>query len=93
MSKENDVARVIVDAAYHVHVAMGPGLLESVYEAALAHELTKRGCAVKRQAPVSVMYDGIAFDEGFRADLIVNDCVIVELKSVENISLRLCAFA
>ena len=57
-----------------------------VYEVALAHELTKRGCRREAPGPVRVVYDGIPFEEGFRADLIVNDCVIVELKSVENIA-------
>jgi len=86
MPKENDIAKVIVDAAFHVHSALGPGLLETVYEVALEHELRKRGLAVTRQVPVSVVYDGIRFEEGFRADLIVDDCVMVELKSLETIA-------
>jgi GxxExxY protein len=86
MPKENDIAKVIVDAAFHVHSALGPGLLETVYEVALEHELRKRGLAVTRQVPVSIVYDGIRFEEGFRADLIVDDCVMVELKSLETIA-------
>jgi GxxExxY protein len=74
-----------VDAAYHIHRALGPGLLESVYEAVLAHELTKRGLRVVRQAPVSVLYDGLLMEAGFRADLVVEDLVIVEIKSVETL--------
>ena len=83
---ENEIARHIVDAAYHIHRKLGPGLLESVYETVLAFEIEKRGLTVKRQVPVSIVYEGIRFEEGFRADLIVEDIVIVELKSVENVS-------
>jgi len=83
---ENAIARQIVDAAYHVHKALGPGLLESVYETVLAYELEKRGLSVKRQVPVPIVYEGISFNEGFRADLIVEDKVIVELKSVETVA-------
>ena len=83
---ENEIARHIVDAAYHIHRKLGPGLLESVYETVLAFEIEKRGLTVKRQVPVSIEYEGIRFEEGFRADLIVEDKVIVELKSVENVS-------
>ena len=80
---ENDVGKIIVDCAYQVHTKLGPGLLESVYEIALAHELKNRGLVVERQVPIPVAYDGIQFDEGFRADLIVAGLVILELKSVE----------
>ena len=83
---ENMIAKEIVDAAYKVHKSLGPGLLESVYETILAHELEKRGFNVKRQVPVPIVYEGISFNEGFRADLIVEDKVIVELKSVENVA-------
>ncbi|PNW60288.1 UNVERIFIED_CONTAM: GxxExxY protein [Euhalothece sp. KZN 001] len=82
---ENETARVVVDAAYHVHVALGPGLLESVYERILAYELAKRGLAVRRQVFLPVRYDGHDFDEAFRIDLLINDKVIVELKSLEEI--------
>jgi len=74
-----------VDAAYRVHKRLGPGLLESVYEAVLAYELQKRGLRVQRQVPMPVTYDGLRFDIGFRADLLVEDLVIVELKSVQEL--------
>ena len=82
---ENEIAKVIVDAAFQIHKRLGPGLLESVYEIVLAYELKKRGQKVKRQVPVAIVYDDIKFDEGFRADLIVEEKVIVELKSVEKV--------
>ncbi len=82
---ENEVARDIVDAAYKVHTTLGPGLFESVYETVLAYELDRRGRSVGRQVPIAVRYDGLVFDVGFRADLIVDDLVIVELKSVEHV--------
>jgi GxxExxY protein len=77
---ENEIARHIVDAAYRVHTVLGPGLLESVYERALAHELEKRGLRVRRQVPIPVIYDEILMEEGFRADL------LVELKSIEDLA-------
>ena len=80
---ENEIAKQIVDAALKVHRALGPGLLESVYELVLAYELEQRGLHVVRQAPVSVRYEALHIDGGFRADLIVEHKVIVELKSVE----------
>jgi GxxExxY protein len=83
---ENDISREIVDAAYKVHTALGPGLLESVYEAALAHELQKRGLPVNRQVPLPVVYEAVRLDEGFRADLVVAGKVMVELKSVDKIA-------
>ena len=82
---ENEIAKEIVDAAFQIHKRLGPGLLESVYEIVLGHEVKKRGLKVKRQVPVAIVYDDIKFDEGFRADLIIKDKVIVELKSVENV--------
>ena len=80
---ENEIARNILDAAFIVHTKLGPGLLESVYEVVLTYELEKRGLIAERQKPMPIMYDGIQFKEGFRADLIVNEKVIAELKSVE----------
>jgi GxxExxY protein len=80
---ENEAAKQVVDAAFVVHTALGPGLLESVYEVVLAHEVRKRGVAVERQKPIGIKYDGLVFDEGFRADLVVANVVIVELKSVD----------
>ncbi len=82
---ENEIAKIIVDAAFHIHKRLGPGLLETVYEVVLAYVLQRRGLKVERQVPVAIVYDDIKFDEGFRADLIVEDKVIVELKSVENV--------
>ena len=82
----NLISGTVVDAAYHIHSALGPGLLESVYEVILARELEKRGLQVERQRPVPIVFDGLRFDEGFRADLIVENCVVVELKSVEEIA-------
>ena len=76
---ENELAKIIVDAAYKVHVALGPGLLESVYEVVLAHELRRRGLNVDRQLPIPIRYDSIVFEEGFRADLVVENLVIIEL--------------
>lgn len=83
---ENEIGALVVDAAIAVHRKLGPGLLESVYESVLAHELRKRGLTVERQVPVEVRYDDLVFEEGFRADIIVNGLVILELKSVEQIS-------
>jgi GxxExxY protein len=83
---ENDISAVVLDAAIAVHRALGPGLLESVYEVALAHVLRQRGLAVTRQVPISITFEGITFDEGFRADLIVENLVLVELKSLERMA-------
>lgn len=80
---ENEIAKIVVDAAFHVHSKMGPGLLESVYEVVLAAQLRKRGLQVERQVPVPIQFEELTFDEGFRADIIVEDKVILELKSVE----------
>ena len=80
---ENAVAQQIVDAAYRVHTALGPGLLESVYEAAMAYELEKRGLRITRQQAIPVVYESVRVHTGFRADLVVEDEVIVEIKAVE----------
>ena len=80
---ENEIAKIVVDASYHIHTRLGPGLLESVYTRILEYELTKRGLNVRREVPVPFRYDDLEFDEGFRADLIVEGIVILELKSVE----------
>jgi GxxExxY protein len=85
-SKENEIGAVIVDASIEVHRLLGPGLLESVYESALAHELALRGLSVQSQVPIDVAYKGIRFEQGFRADLIVEKLVVIELKSVEQVS-------
>jgi len=83
---ENEIATIIVDSAYRVHTQLGPGLLESVYETAMAHELTKRGMGIRRQQGMPVIYDTIRMEMGFRADLIVNGKVIIEIKSIEAIA-------
>jgi len=80
---ENEIAKIVVDAALKVHRALGPGLLESVYEIILAHELRSRGLKVQRQLSVPIHYENIFFDEGFRADLVVEQKLIVEIKSIE----------
>jgi GxxExxY protein len=80
---ENEIARQVLDAAFVVHTKLGPGLLETVYEVVLAHELRKKKLPVERQRPMPIMYDGIRFDEAFRFDLLVESKVIVELRSVE----------
>ena len=82
---ENEIAKVIVDTAFHIHKKLGPGLLETVYEVVLAHGLKRRGLNIERQVPVSIVFEGLTFDEGFRADIIVEDKVIVELKSIEKV--------
>jgi GxxExxY protein len=79
----NEVTAQIVDAAYLIHTRLGPGLLETVYEVTLAHELRKRGLGVRRQVPVPIEYDSLKFDEGFRMDLLVEEAIIVEIKSTE----------
>lgn len=83
---ENEVAKEIVNAAYRIHTTLGPGLLESVYETVLAYELTKRGLRVLRQHPIPFIYEDVRMDDGFRADLIVESKVIIEIKSVEVIA-------
>jgi GxxExxY protein len=82
----NEVSRYIITAALKVHSALGPGLLESAYEACLAYELRKAGLKVETQAGLPVVYDGVKLDLGYRIDMLVNDLVVVELKSVEEIS-------
>jgi GxxExxY protein len=83
--KGNELTGVIVDAAMKVHSQLGPGLLESAYEACLAYELQKCGCRVERQKTLPVFYDGMQIECGYRIDLLVNDDVVVELKAVENV--------
>jgi GxxExxY protein len=83
---ENEVATIDVDAAYTIHKRLGPGLLESVYETTLAYELAKRGLQLRRQQAMPVVYESVRMDIGFRADLVVEGKVIVEIKSIEAIS-------
>jgi GxxExxY protein len=83
---ENEISKVILDSAVSVHKELGPGLLESVYEIVMAYELQQRGLRVNRQVPISIRYKDMTFDAAFRADVVVEDKVIVELKSVEQVS-------
>jgi GxxExxY protein len=83
---ENTIGKEVVDAAVKVHRELGPGLLETVYEVVLARELERRGLQVQRQVPVAIIYGELHFDEGFRADIIVEDKVILELKSIEQLN-------
>ncbi len=83
--QENEVAKVILDAAFTVHNALGPGMLENVYEAALAYELRSRGMTVETQVPQPAIYKGIHLGIGYRLDMVVESCVVVELKAVEHL--------
>ncbi len=83
---ENEIAKQIVDVAFKIHTTFGPGLLESVYETIMAYELQKRGLRVQRQQAIPVFYEDVRMDLGFRADLIVEGKVVVEIKSVEAIA-------
>jgi GxxExxY protein len=83
---ENEIGTLVLSAAIEVHRELGPGLLESVYEVVLARELSSRGLVVERQVSVPIVFKGLRFDEGFRADLIVEGKVLIELKSVERVT-------
>ena len=82
---ENDIAAIVVDAALKIHKTLGPGLLESVYQATLSFELQKRGLRVVQQLALPVHYEGVKLELGFRVDLLVGDKVVIEIKSVEAI--------
>lgn len=83
---ENEIAKIVVDICYNIHVKLGPGLLESAYETILYYELTKAGLTVEKQKPFSLHWDGLLMDVGFRADLIVEEKVVIEIKSVEKVN-------
>jgi len=83
---ENEISKIIIECALKVHSELGPGLLESVYERALSHELIKQRLFVECQKPIPIIYDGEELGEAFRADIIVNDKVIIEIKSVEELN-------
>jgi GxxExxY protein len=83
---ENDISGAIVDCAFQIHTKLGPGLLESVYEVVLKHEMEKRGFSVVTQQPMPVIWEDVRLDIGFRADMIVNGKVVIEIKSVEAIA-------
>jgi GxxExxY protein len=80
------IAKLIVDAAFAVHVNLGPGLLEKVYEICFCHELEKRGLKYQRQIDIPIVYDNLTFEEGLRLDVLVEDCVICELKAIETVN-------
>ena len=80
------VGKAVLDSAFKVHTALGPGLLESVYETTLTYEIRKSGLTMANQLPVPILYDGQKLEAGFRLDMLVENCVIVELKSVENMN-------
>jgi GxxExxY protein len=79
------IATQVVDAAYQVHRVLGPGLLESTYEVCLAHELKKRGIHGLRQVDLPVLYDGVRLDVGYRIDMLVENCIVIELKAVDKL--------
>jgi GxxExxY protein len=83
---ENEIARILVGIFFKIHSKLGPGLLESVYETVICHELTKAGLEYQRQPGIQVVYDQVKLDLGFRADIIVEQKVIIEIKSVEAIT-------
>ncbi|WP_163400693.1 GxxExxY protein [Flavobacterium fluviatile] len=83
---ENEISAIVVDVCYKMHVKLGPGLLESVYEAILFYELAKKGLFVERQKILPVIWDEIKLDIGFRADLIIENKLILEIKSIEKIT-------
>ena len=83
---ENEIAREVVDACYEIHTTLGPGLLESVYERVLAHELRSRGLVIQNQVPIDIVYRDLNLAGAFAADIIVDNKVIVELKSVERVA-------
>lgn len=82
---ENEIANRIMDVAFNIHRELGPGLLETVYEVIIARKVAELGLNAERQVPVPIRFEGVTFDEGFRADLIVEKKVIIELKSVERL--------
>lgn len=83
---ENELSKIVVDCCFRIHKKLGPGLLESVYEEVLAYELTKHGLSFKRQLGIPVIYDDLKMDIGFRADIIVEDKVIIEIKSIDMVA-------
>ncbi len=82
---EDEIAKRVLDAAYEVHTVLGPGLLESVYEVVLADELRNSGMSVQRQVPIQIKYKEMIFKEGYRADLVVAEKILIELKCVETL--------
>jgi GxxExxY protein len=87
MMHENEISKIIVDCSIKIHKSLGPGLFESVYETALEYEIQKSGLFVQTQVPIPVVYETIRLEAGFRADVIVENKVIIEIKSIEAIAL------
>jgi GxxExxY protein len=83
---ENELSRIVVDCCYKIHTSLGPGLLESVYEHLLSYELVKQNLYIKRQQGIPVIYEDVKMDLGFRADIIVENKLIIEIKSVEAVA-------
>jgi len=83
---ENEIGKIVVDLAIKIHKDLGPGLLETVYEVILVDKLKEKGLSVERQVPIPIEYEGIKFNEGFKADIVLDSKVILELKSVESVS-------
>ena len=86
MERIEELARIAIDCGFKLHSELGPGLLESVYEALLADSLRRRGLRVERQKAIPLRWNGVELDEGFRADLLVEDLLLIELKSVESVA-------
>ena len=83
---ENELSRIVVDVAFKIHTTLGPGLLESVYQAVMIHELQRRDLSVEHEVPIPVSWEGLQLEVGFRADIIVEQKLILELKSVETVA-------
>jgi len=81
-----ELGKLVVDSAFTIHSNLGPGLLEKVYEVCFCYELEKRGLKYQRQVNIPIVYDNLIFDEGLRLDVIVEDCIICELKALENVN-------
>ncbi len=84
--EEDRIGKAVVDAAYHVHSTLGPGLLEKVYEVCFCHVLISKGFSIQRQVQVPITFEGLSFEEGLRLDVLVNDLVICELKAIETVN-------
>ena len=83
---ENEISKVVVDVAFQIHTSLGPGLLESVYQKVMVHELRKRGLDVAEEVPLSVVWDDVKLEVGFRVDILVNQKLVIELKSIERVA-------
>ena len=83
---ENEISKIVVDVAFQIHTSLGPGLLESVYQKVMVYELRKRGLQVEEELPLPVVWDDVKLEVGFRVDLLVNQKLVIELKSVERVA-------